>query len=241
MLRHGADLQLSLLPSSPDSISQSINHQVLSILPTKDLPIHPPFFPSIHSSIYVSIHPSMHASILPSIHLLIHLSTHPSIYPFTSLQLTAVVLTQVASTFLLGGFNSHLTALGALLTAPSSLNHFHSQSQPEWFSCYVDLTMILHTSLPTTPSSAFHGPEKSHLLSMIQLGFWDLAPASFSVTTCAESYLFSTFTLAIPSTWVLKPPSSMDPLPQFSGLKCQVLPEASPDPPYSGLHNLHPL
>ena len=85
--------------------------------------------------------------------IFIHLSTHPSIYPFTSFQLTAMVLTQAASTFLLGGFNSHFTALGALLTAPSSQHHFHSQSQPEWFFCNVDLTMILlclqaHQMLP---------------------------------------------------------------------------------------------
>lgn len=119
--------------------SQSVNHQVLSILPTKDLPFHPAFFLSIHSSIHPSFHACMHASI----HLFIHLSTHPSIYPFTSFQLIAVVLTQAASTFLLGGFNSHFTALGSLLTAPSSLHHFHSQSQPEWFFCNVDLTMIL--------------------------------------------------------------------------------------------------
>ena len=130
-------------------VSQSINHQVLSILPTKDLPFHPAFFPSI----YPSIHPSFHACMHPSIHLFIHLSTHPSIYPFTSFQLTAVVLTQAASTFLLGGFNSHFAALGALLTGPSSQHHFHSQSQPEWFFCNVDLTMILlclqaHQMLP---------------------------------------------------------------------------------------------
>ena len=139
MLKHGVDLQLSLLPSSRESVNQSPG----SAYSAYQRSPFPPSLLSIHPFIYPSILPCTHPSFHPSIHLFIHLSTHPPIYPFTSLQLTAVVLIQAASTFLLGGFNSHFTALGALLTAPSSLHHFHSQSQPEWFFCNVDLTMIL--------------------------------------------------------------------------------------------------
>ena len=130
--------------------SQSVNQSPGSVYSAYQRSPFPPSLLSIHLSIYPSILPCMHASIHPFIHPSIHPSIHLS---FHSFQLTAMVLTQAASTFLLGGFNSHFTALGALLTAPSSQHHFHSQSQPEWFFCTVDLTMILlclqaHQMLP---------------------------------------------------------------------------------------------
>ena len=46
VLKHGVALQLS--SSIPTTANQSINHQVLSIPPAKDLPIHPSIHPSIH-------------------------------------------------------------------------------------------------------------------------------------------------------------------------------------------------
>ena len=96
------------------------------------------------------------------------------------------------------------------------------------------------TSLSTAPSRASHGPEKSHLLSLIQLD--SLRPVSFNVTTRAQSYLFSSFALALSPTRVLTPPLSVAPLlPQFLGLKGQFLPEASPDPPSSGLPQPAPI
>lgn len=128
-----------------ESISQSITRFCLFCLlqrlpfPTEPLSIHP--------FIYPSILPCMHPSFHPSIHLFIHLSTHPPIYPFTSFQLTAVVPIQAASTFFLGGFSLHCPRGSA--DCPYSLHHFHSQSQPEWFFCNVDLTMIL--LLPSQP------------------------------------------------------------------------------------------
>lgn len=211
--------------------SQSVNHQVLSILPTKDLPFHPAFFLSIHSSIHPSfhacIHPFIHPPIHPSIHLSFHFfpahscGPHPGCQHFSPGWLQQPLHCPRVST--------DCPQLTASLPLPVT-------ARVVLLQCWLDHD----TSLPTSPSSASHGPEKSHLLSMIQLGFWDLPPASFSVTTCAESYLFSAFTLAIPSTWVLSP-LSMAPLPQFSGVKGQVLPEASPDPPYSGLPQLAPI
>lgn len=229
--QHGVDLQLSLLPSSPESISQSpgsvYSAYQRSPFPPSLLSIHPFIYPSILPCMHACIHPFIHPPIHPSIHLSFHFfpahscGPHPGCQHFSPGWLQQPLHCPRVST--------DCPQLTASLPLPVT-------ARVVLLQCWLDHD----TSLPTSPSSASHGPEKSHLLSMIQLGFWDLAPASFSVTTCAESYLFSAFTLAIPSTWVLSP-LSMAPLPQFSGVKGQVLPEASPDPPYSGLPQPAPI
>ena len=221
---------------------QSINQSPGSVNSAYQRSPYPPTLLSIYPFIHLSIHPSFHACIHPSIHPLINPSIHPSVHLFFHFSPAHSCGPHLGCQHFSPGWlrqSPHCPRGFADCPQLTESFPFPLTARVVLLQCWLDHDASYFSAY--NPIRGFHGPAKSHLFSMIQLGFWDLAPASFSVTTCAESYLFSTFTLAIPSTWVLKPPLSMAPLLQFSGLKCQVLPEASPDPPYSGLHNLHPL
>lgn len=76
MRQPGVDLQISLLPSSPESISQSpgsvYSAYQRSPFPPSLLSIHPFIYPSILPCMHACIHPFIHPPIHPSIHLSFH-------------------------------------------------------------------------------------------------------------------------------------------------------------------------
>ena len=142
--------------------SQSVNQSPGSVYSAYQRSPFPPSLLSIHLSIYPSILPCMHASIHPFIHPSIHPSIHLSFHFFPAHSYGPHPGCQHFSPGWLQQplhcprGSADCPQLTASLPLPVT-------ARVVLLQCWLDHD----TSLPTSPSNASHGPEKSHLLSMI--------------------------------------------------------------------------